>query len=236
MFRDIQDRAGSMTTGVLKGPAKLWGALKVWQILMAIIAALFAAVVGIDAALGPLMIAEDTTAMFWSLGFLGLSLLYVVLFAVCAVLTLWLSFRMMRNLHRLESPVELTGPFTFVAFQIVPLIQLLLALRPFQQTWKSSFWLDGDEHKIVDPINQWWAAWIVSVLVSGAGDRLYSESMDQIMESGIPSDSHQLGAWLVVAGLVAHIVAIVLMIRAFDAMTAAQQRVIAQRQAQATAT
>src|SRR5688572_6928256 len=95
------------TPAPIRDPLPLYGWLRVFVVIYAVVVTIL---VGFNTGFyiisrgNPVYEPISPTDMLITLGFAGVAVLSLLIFAVCVVLTLRITFRMMKNLHTLGSP------------------------------------------------------------------------------------------------------------------------------------
>jgi hypothetical protein len=166
---------------------------------------------------------ESDFELALTLGTAGTALFSTLIFIICAVLTARVTYRMMRNLHQIESPHVTTGPFWSVGWYFIPFANLVMPVAAVGQIWRGTFAaVEGEPPR--EPgghIGWWWGSWITGNILDSVASRL---SGSRLLQEPIAPTLEALNAALVLWALscACHVGACVFMIRLFGTLARKQ--------------
>lgn len=148
---------------------------------------------------------------------------FLLVFVICIVLTGRLTYRLMRNLHRLGSREAKIGPGWAVGWYFVPIANLWMPVRAVGEMWRGSHEMAGEPEKD-SAIPLWWGSWIISNIMSniswGMSERSYVE--------GVVTDpeTYAMSLWLGAASNLLGALAALFMLMVFGPMVRLQSGIV----------
>lgn len=178
----------------------------------------------------PMYTPEDLVDINVTLGMAAIALCTSVIFIICVILTMRITYRMMKNAHALNSTYAEIGPAWAVWSYFVPFANLIFPVRAVGQIWRATFAeLDGAPPP--DPngaIGLWWAFWIGGNMLDNVAARLTGEGIGQTPHMPTPTELVAAQALTGLAAVAAAIAAL-LMIPVFGKLVRAQTRLVEAR-------
>lgn len=209
----------------LRDPSPLWRALRAVIIVFAVVQLVQMTYEAAELALGADFAAEN---LAFALVMLLVFVISIASFVIAAVLTCRLTYRLMRNLHAWQAPVELMAPAWAAGWHFIPFASLWMPLRAVRQMQKGADALLKDIPSAESSqTGFWWGAWIVGNILGNISFRLLTSSGGF---DGVPTD---LGLYRAsnVTGIASSLllaIACPLMIDVFGKLVDAQARIQAQ--------
>ena len=71
------------------------------------------------------------------------------------------TYRTMRNLHTIRSPVAEISPVWSVGFYFIPFANLVMPANAMSQIYHGTYEAVGEKSRHASPIPLWWAAWLL---------------------------------------------------------------------------
>lgn len=170
----------------LRDPSSLWGWLRVFLVLYTI----GVAATGVANAAFLWVSAGDPNYFPQSSDVVGVGLTFALLltsfptvgiFLVCMFLVARVTYRMMRNLHQLNSGHVTVGPFWSVGWYFIPFANLVMPVRAMGEIWRGTF-AEAEGEPPREPngaIGWWWACWLLGNSVEGAASRVLGTGFGQ---------------------------------------------------------
>lgn len=153
--------------------ASLWNWLRVllWAAIVAQLCG--AALEGYELSLAtPIEQQPDLTLILYGLLALLLGIVGFIVFLLCVVFTLRLTYRLMKNLHAIDTPGMKMSPVWAAAWYFVPFANLYLPRKAVGQIWDQTFALTDDVAPDDIVVTLWWVLWIVSNIASTVSWRM----------------------------------------------------------------
>lgn len=104
-----------------------------------------------------------------------LTVVWIIVFLLCVVYTSRITYRMMKNLHVLEAPVEMK-PAWAVGWHFVPVANLLMPMRGVREIWRGTFALSSQPEPNPDVIGAWWGCWVLGNIAGTVSFRMSSQA------------------------------------------------------------
>lgn len=167
-----------------------------------------------------------------TLAFLGLSVISIGTFIAAIVMTIRVTYRMMRNLHRIGSGYASISPFWSVAFYFVPFANLVMPANAVTEIWKGTFaeLEDGPPPEPNGAIAWWWAPWLIANIGDNIASRMLGAGLFQ--EPTMPSPAMlNAGIAMSTVSTIAFVGACIFMLRLFGRLIEAQSELVRRRQA-----
>lgn len=169
----------------------------------------------------------DATGMSVTLGFVGVSALLTIAFILCIVFTGRLTYRLMRNLHQIQSNYVTTSPGWAVGWYFIPFANLVMPVQAVTQIWRGTFAATEGEPP-PDPngaIAAWWGCWLIGNISDSVGERLIGAGL--LQEPTTPSTEMLYAALgLFGFGALMSVLACIFMLRLFGKLTRAQSQMV----------
>lgn len=170
---------------------------------------------------------EDPVGIGLTLGALGAALLLVGIFIVCIVLTVRMTYRMVRNLEQVRSSHVSIGRVWAVGSYFVPFANLVVPVQAVGEVWKGTYSeVEGEPPKPANgKIGWWWTFWWLGNVADNIANRVLGSNWFQ--ETVKPThDALILGISWSAAGAVFTALACVLMLRLFGELATAQSALV----------
>lgn len=203
----------------LRDPASLWGALRggIVTFLLLELASIALSVANLT------MGAAFDQSLPLALAATAQGIVYLVTYIFCIVVTCRITYRMMRNLHALQAPVEMMSPPWAAGFYFVPVLFLFKPLQGVKQMQRGTDALLPDVPAAESgQTGFWWGTWIISNILANIAFRM---TFDPDMQN--PTLALQIG----IAGSVISALSCVLMLDVFGRLSNGQSRMLAHRAA-----
>lgn len=180
----------------------------------------------------PNWIPTTLTEQLLTLGLVAVSLLSIGAFIAAIVMTIRVTYRMMRNLHRIGSGHASISPFWSVAFYFVPFANLVMPASAVTEIWKGTFadLEDGPPPEPNGAIAWWWGPWLIANIGENIASRMLGTGLFQ--EPTMPSPG-MLNAGVVVStiSVIALVGACIFMLPLFGKLIEAQSELVRRRKA-----
>ncbi len=218
------------TTPKLRDPAPLWPWLRFFLIIYipiilatAALNAWFSLMGGAD----PDYFPTDQVGTLVTLAFVSVSFAAVGIFLICMFLTGRITFRMMRNLHQLQSSYAQISPGWAVGWYFIPFANLVMPQRAVGEIWRGAFAeVEGAPPKEPEgAIARWWTFWLLGNILDNIGSRLQGTSIlgEQTI---VPQEQLMIGLGLSGVASLCAALAAVFMISLFAKLVRAQSQMV----------
>lgn len=170
---------------------------------------------------------EDPIGLGLTFGAIGAAALLYGIFIVCIVLTVRISYRMVRNLEQLRSTHTNIGRVWAVGSYFVPFANLGVPVIAVGEVWKGTFSeLEGEPPKPANgKIGWWWTFWLLSNFADNIANRVLGSTWFQ--EPAKPThDALMAGIGLSAASVAFSALACLFMLRVFGELAAAQSALV----------
>lgn len=163
------------TPAPIRDPLPLYGWLRVFVVIYAVVVTIL---VGFNTGFyvisrgDPVYEPISPTDMLITLGFAGVAVLSLLIFAVCVVLTLRITFRMMKNLHTLGSPHVSISPGWAAGWYFIPFANLVMPVKAVGEIWRGTYDQLGTHKPPNGAIGRWWGCWIGGSICDSIAERL----------------------------------------------------------------
>jgi hypothetical protein len=168
----------------------------------------------------------DPAGLATALGAMGGAVVAGVAFIVCVVLTARLTYRMMRNLHRMGSPHVSIGPRWAVGWYFIPFANLVMPVKAVSEIWRGTFAaVNAAEKEPRGAIGLWWAFWLIGNICDNIAGRLLGGGWFQ--QPVTPSEeSLMAGTILAGAGAIGGAAAALFMLIVFGQLVRGQAQLV----------
>jgi hypothetical protein len=149
----------------------------------------------------------------------------IVALLIAIFLTCRLTFRLMRNLHAWQAPVEMMSPFWSVAWYFVPFANYWIPFRAVRQMQKGADALLLDVPSAEsNGTGSWWLTWVIGTILGNISLRLMDRSGGL---GGAPTDAGLYQAALVTGAISSGLLVLscIWFVGVFDRLVNAQSRI-----------
>jgi hypothetical protein len=213
----------------LRDPKKLWVTF-----CMFVMVATFMSVLAVGASIPYLYLSEgdpnwfpvDYTGQILLLALVVTSFGAVGAMIASIVMTLWLTYRLMRNLHRIASPHVTVSPFWSIGFYFIPFANLVMPPKAVGEIFRGTYAeTEGEAREPKGAVGWWWAFWLISSISENIANRLLGNSFFQ--EPTMPStEALYAGMALYGVSAIAVVIACVFMLLLFGKLVKAQSAMV----------
>ncbi|MES1156303.1 MAG: DUF4328 domain-containing protein [Alphaproteobacteria bacterium] len=168
---------------------------------------------------------QDATGALLALGVVACALIYTILFILCIFLTCRVTYRMVSNLHKLNSTYADMSPGWAIGYYFIPFANLVMPLRGVEQIWKGTF---AELTNDVPPspkgaIGWWWGCWIAANILENIASRLSGQGLLSTSSSPLTPEAISVENGVEAIAEIFTLLACVFMLRLFGKLTKAQQ-------------
>ncbi|MEO1188368.1 MAG: DUF4328 domain-containing protein [Pseudomonadota bacterium] len=99
------------------------------------------------------------------------SFLYLAATIIAFFFSCRFTYRAMRNLHTIHSPVAQISPGWSVGYYFIPFANLVMPANAMSQVYHGTYQAVGEQSRQASPIPIWWTCWLLSGVGESIADR-----------------------------------------------------------------
>lgn len=215
--------------GPPKDPTGVWLCLKASTVGAAAIAAADGTAALYDLLVAPDPAGVDVSTTIWLAAESVTSYGGWVVYLATLMFSIWLTYRLMRNLHTLAPGRSLMSPTYAMSSYLMPFVGLFMVPYVAGMLWRSTFAVADESKAKTDPVGWWWGltllAWLLyaSAAVAERNSGAYDEAA--IFDESLYEQSLVMSA----SASLLLVVASLLLLRVFGPIARAQSQLIRAR-------